>query len=140
MDQLKNLSAKELDEIYHQARAELKRRETLKQVVKDITNVLKKHNISFHEAMSAFDSSSSKTKGHKPKSKKPANQKRKTTKAKKNDRRSVVPAKYQHPETNATWSGRGRPPSWVTDVINAQQITIESFKSDNRFLIKTDES
>jgi DNA-binding protein H-NS len=25
----------------------------------------------------------------------------------------AVAAKYRHPETGATWTGRGRPPAWV---------------------------
>lgn len=28
-------------------------------------------------------------------------------------KRGRVPAKYRHPETGVTWSGRGRPPSWI---------------------------
>ena len=29
--------------------------------------------------------------------------------------RSPVPPKYRNPETNATWSGRGKPPRWISD-------------------------
>jgi DNA-binding protein H-NS len=25
-----------------------------------------------------------------------------------------VPPKYRHPETGATWTGRGKPPRWIT--------------------------
>ncbi|CAN0640346.1 H-NS family nucleoid-associated regulatory protein [Burkholderia cepacia] len=28
-------------------------------------------------------------------------------------RRGRAEAKYRHPETGATWSGRGRPPAWI---------------------------
>ncbi|MCR4470139.1 H-NS histone family protein [Burkholderia sp. SCN-KJ] len=28
-------------------------------------------------------------------------------------KRGRVDAKYRHPETGATWSGRGRPPAWI---------------------------
>lgn len=29
--------------------------------------------------------------------------------------RKPVPPKYRNPETDATWSGRGKPPRWITD-------------------------
>jgi len=25
-----------------------------------------------------------------------------------------VPPKYRHPETGDTWTGRGKPPKWIT--------------------------
>ncbi|MYN14760.1 H-NS histone family protein [Pusillimonas sp. TS35] len=28
--------------------------------------------------------------------------------------RRVVPPKYRHPETGDTWTGRGKPPKWIT--------------------------
>ena len=29
--------------------------------------------------------------------------------------RTPVPPKYRNPETGATWSGRGKPPRWISD-------------------------
>ncbi len=29
--------------------------------------------------------------------------------------RSPVPPKYRNPETDATWSGRGKPPRWISE-------------------------
>lgn len=29
--------------------------------------------------------------------------------------RTPVPPKYRNPETDATWSGRGKPPRWISD-------------------------
>jgi len=26
-----------------------------------------------------------------------------------------IPPKYRHPQTGATWTGRGKPPRWLTD-------------------------
>ena len=43
--------------------------------------------------------------------------------------RSKVAAKYQHPETGATWTGRGLPPKWLADEIAAG-------KSKEQFLIQ----
>lgn len=38
----------------------------------------------------------------------------KTTAAKR-----VIAPKYQHPETKATWTGRGKPPRWISDAESA---------------------
>lgn len=35
--------------------------------------------------------------------------------------RTPVPPKYRNPETNATWSGRGKPPRWISDAESAGQ-------------------
>jgi DNA-binding protein H-NS len=32
-----------------------------------------------------------------------------------NQTRGPVAIKYRHPDTNATWTGRGKPPRWVSD-------------------------
>ena len=42
--------------------------------------------------------------------------------------RSKVAAKYRHPDSGATWSGRGLPPKWLADEIVAG-------KSKDQFLI-----
>ncbi len=43
--------------------------------------------------------------------------------------RNPVPPKYRNPETGATWSGRGKPPRWISDAESAG-------KSRDEFLIK----
>jgi DNA-binding protein H-NS len=35
-----------------------------------------------------------------------------------------VPAKYRDPATGATWSGRGRAPTWIRDVKNRDRFLI----------------
>jgi DNA-binding protein H-NS len=42
--------------------------------------------------------------------------------------RPPVPVKYKHPETGATWTGRGKPPRWVVEAE-------ASGKSRNDFLV-----
>jgi|SRR5690606_19416647 len=42
--------------------------------------------------------------------------------------RKPVPPKYRNPETGATWSGRGKPPRWVSEAEQAG-------KSRDEFLI-----
>jgi len=44
-----------------------------------------------------------------------------------------VPAKYRHPQTGATWTGRGKAPRWVTAAEAEGQ-------SRNEFLIKPDQA
>ncbi|PLC55039.1 DNA-binding protein [Pollutimonas nitritireducens] len=44
-----------------------------------------------------------------------------------------VPAKYRHPQTGATWTGRGKAPRWVTAAEAEGQ-------TRNEFLIKTDQA
>jgi len=38
----------------------------------------------------------------------------------------TVPAKFRHPDTGATWSGRGKAPRWITDA-EGQGKTRDSF-------------
>jgi len=35
--------------------------------------------------------------------------------AKKAGAKQVIAPKYRHPQTGATWTGRGKPPRWLTD-------------------------
>jgi DNA-binding protein H-NS len=42
--------------------------------------------------------------------------------------RPPVPVKYKHPNTGATWTGRGKPPRWVVEAEAAGQ-------SRNDFLV-----
>lgn len=38
-------------------------------------------------------------------------------------KRRTIPAKYRHPENSSlTWTGRGRKPKWVTEVLAAGKI------------------
>jgi DNA-binding protein H-NS len=38
---------------------------------------------------------------------------------------STVTAKYQDPETGATWSGRGRAPTWIADAKNRDRFLVD---------------
>ncbi|HDR9881361.1 TPA: H-NS histone family protein [Burkholderia cenocepacia] len=38
--------------------------------------------------------------------------------------RSPVPPKYQDPKTGATWTGRGKPPQWISGVKNRDRYLI----------------
>jgi DNA-binding protein H-NS len=58
-----------------------------------------------------------------------AGRKRSANKTPRAGNRSKVAAKYRHPETGATWTGRGLPPKWIADAIAAG-------KSKEQFLIQ----
>lgn len=47
--------------------------------------------------------------------------------------RAEAAPKYKDPNSGALWSGRGRSPRWVVDVLDAQGISIEQFKSAPEF-------
>ena len=41
--------------------------------------------------------------------------------------------KYKDPETGATWSGRGRAPHWVQDILEKRKMSLEAFKVTAEF-------
>lgn len=41
-------------------------------------------------------------------------------------KKAVIAPKYRHPETGATWTGRGKPPRWVSDA-EAQGTSRDTF-------------
>ena len=38
--------------------------------------------------------------------------------------RKTVEPKYRHPQTGATWTGRGKPPRWIADANNREDYRI----------------
>lgn len=76
-----------------------------KPVIQSIVKSMKDYGISITE-LSAVLNKSSTTKERTVGVAKP----KKTSQA-----RGPVAIKYRHPETNATWTGRGKPPRWVSD-------------------------
>lgn len=61
--------------------------------------------------------------------------KAKTAAGKKNDKRAVVAFKYKNPKGAEKWSGRGRAPKWVGDILAKKRISIAQFKADKRYKI-----
>lgn len=41
--------------------------------------------------------------------------------------------KYRNPHGFETWTGRGRPPRWVVDIMEAQNLSLEAFKMSNEY-------
>ncbi len=47
--------------------------------------------------------------------------------------REAVVAKYRNPNGAETWSGRGKPPRWVVEIMDALGLTIEAFKASEAY-------
>ena len=50
-------------------------------------------------------------------------------------KRSETIAKFRHPDTGEEWSGRGRMPRWVQDVMLIENMTIDAFRNSIRYKI-----
>jgi len=91
---------KEIIRLQKQAQAlQAKRRAP---VIASIVRDMREYGITPEELASALGKKASKT---------PA---RKTAPAASKEKR-VVPPKYRHPDTGETWTGRGKPPRWITE-------------------------
>jgi DNA-binding protein H-NS len=123
MTKLKKLTAAQLNKMINETKAELKRRETITAATLEIRAILKKYKIDIQEidAQALQKTSISKR------------QKKTTASAKSRDQRRAVKAKYKEPDGTATWTGRGRTPSWVLGICAKHGIDVDSFKKDDRF-------
>ena len=136
MKQIEKLTDKQLAATAKEIAAEEKRRANLKAAASAILTVLKKHRLSVRD-LTDLDL------GQKP----VARAKRKTadkkgrpaaakkTSAKKSDKRAMVADKYKNPKGAEKWSGRGRAPHWVSDILAKKRISIAQFKADKRYKI-----
>lgn len=110
---LKQKIEKEIQKLQKQAQALQKKRRG--PVIASIIKSMREYDITPEEIASAF-------------SKKSAGRTAtvRTSASKTAGKRAPVPPKYKHPETGATWTGRGKPPRWVTDA-ESQGISRETF-------------
>ena len=136
MKHLEKLTDKQLAATAKEIAAEEKRRANLKAAASAILTVLKKHRLSVRD-LTDLDL------GQKPaarakkkligKKGRPAAAKK--TSAKKSDKRAMVADKYKNPKGAEKWSGRGRAPQWVSDILAKKRITVAQFKADKRYKI-----
>ena len=47
--------------------------------------------------------------------------------------RDSVAAKYRNPHGSDTWSGRGRPPRWVVEIMDSNGLDIDAFKASSAY-------
>ncbi|MFT0532286.1 H-NS family nucleoid-associated regulatory protein [Castellaniella hirudinis] len=73
-----------------------------KPVITSIVRSMRDYGITPEEIAEAFD-------------KKPAGRAAAGTRKPSTGAKRVIPPKYRHPETKAEWTGRGKPPRWVSD-------------------------
>jgi len=91
---------KQIDQLKKKAESLQNRRR--KPVIAAIIRDMREYAITPEEILSAF--------GKSPSARRVVSPRKNSGGAKK-----VVPAKYKHPETGATWTGRGKPPRWLSD-------------------------
>lgn len=117
---LAQLDAKALKRVISDASIALSRREKIEKAASELQRISKKYKLSNDELAAAvqFLRSSNSAKSVKLKT----------------VRRKVKP-KYQSKDGSKKWSGRGRSPSWVVNICRSEDISIDSFKTDARFLI-----
>ena len=119
----------------NQVAAEEKRRANLKAAASAILTVLKKHRLSVRDLtdLDLGQKPAARAK-KKPPAKKVALRRQKTS-VKKSDKRAMVADKYKNPKGAEKWSGRGRAPQWVSDILAKKRISIAQFKADKRYKI-----
>ena len=87
-----------------QARALALREKDRRPVITSIVRQMKAHDISVAEIAEAFG-----------KARAPRQAAAKPAAGGAQKPRKAVPVKYRHPETGATWTGRGRTPRWIVE-------------------------
>jgi len=123
MKALNTLSAAQLNKIIDETQAELTRRKNVDAATVEIRSVLKKYKIDFQDIdLNIITRTSGKS-----------GSKKRTKMIKSRDQRGTVKAKYKDPNSAATWTGRGRTPSWVQGICQNEGIDIDGFKKDDRF-------
>ena len=106
MKTVKKLTKTELNTLISAASKELEERKKSRALLSDIQKVFKKHGVP-KESMGFY------LKAAEADSKSDAKRPRKIAK-----RSGIkVPPKYKCPKTNATWTGRGRAPKWVLELL-----------------------
>ena len=123
--ELNSLNARQLKQVISDASSALNRRQKVEKAMAEIQRVSKKYKLNKEELKTVLVSiqSSKAVSTSKPKSV-----------------RTKVEPKYQSQDGSKKWTGRGRTPSWVVEICRSKGLTVESFKSDSRFLIQSSTS
>lgn len=136
MKSIEKLTDQQLALAARNIEAERKLRASRKAAALAILAVLKKHKLSVNDLPELKLNQIPKRREKKKKAgNKVRRVKLKNATASKNDKRSKVAFKYKNPNGGEKWSGRGRPPKWVSDIIAKKRISIEQFKANKHFKI-----
>ena len=115
---LENLSDKDLAKIASNIEMENKRRANRKAAAAAIIAILRKYKLSIGDIPElGLEKLSPKTELRRAVAFKRSAAKAKTKPSKKIDKRVTVAYKYKNPKGLEKWSGRGRPPKWVTGLL-----------------------
>ena len=126
MKTLSELTTKALEKTIDEAQTELRRRESILQATQEIVKILKKHNLTAGDI--EFKTLQSKSKSN-PRLKVTG------TPSKQKKTRAKLPPKFKSPDGSQKWTGRGRAPGWVVALCEAEDLTIDAFKQNQRFKI-----
>ena len=136
MKNIERLTDNELALAARKIDAEAKLRANRREAASAISAILKKYGLSASD-LSQLDlgQKSKKAKLTKTSSGKGRRGKITTTTSKKADKRAKVAFKYKNPKGLEKWSGRGRPPKWVSAILTQKRISLVQFKANKRYKI-----
>ena len=133
---LEDLSDKDLAKIAGNIKEENKRRANRKAAAAAIIAVLKKHKLSIDDIPELeLGKRPSKTGRKRAVATETSAAKSKAKPSRKTDKRLKVAYKYKNPNGLEKWSGRGRPPKWVSGLLEHHKISLEQFKASKRYKI-----
>lgn len=126
MTNLKELTTKDLEKTIGEAQIELRRRDSILHATQEIVKILKKYNLKAGDI--EFKTLQSESE---------ANPRLKVTgtPSKQKQTRAKLPPKFKSPDGSQKWTGRGRAPGWVVALCEAEGLTIDAFKQNQRFKI-----
>jgi DNA-binding protein H-NS len=133
---MKELSDRDLILAAREIEAESKLRANRRAAASAILTILKKHKLSVSDLPDLDLGQHGKARtGKKSAAKRGRLSKPKVITGKKNDQRAKVAFKYKNPQGSGNWSGRGRAPKWVEEILKKRNISLIQFKSDRRYKI-----
>ena len=136
MKSIEKLTDKQLALAARNIEAERKLRANRKAATMAILAILKKHNLSVSDLSELrLGQIKNRRRTEKNTTKRIRQIKKKNAGASKSDRRSKVAFKYKNPSGFEKWSGRGRAPKWVNDILATKRISIEQFKAHKKYKI-----
>lgn len=136
MKSIENLSDHELKLTARKIEAEAKLRANRRAAASAILIILKKYKLSIRD-LPDLNLGQTNSKRLRKKSSTEPKRPRKTEVPNKQkiDKRAKVAFKYKDPKSRNKWSGRGRSPKWVTDILAKDRISMAQFKADKRYRI-----
>ena len=133
---LAKLSDQDLAKMAKDIDFENKRRGNLKAAASAILAILEKYELSVSDLSELqFDQPFTKQTKKKTIVNRGRKKKPKISIAKTVDKRAKVASKFKNPKGDEQWSGRGRTPKWVADILSEKRMSIAQFKNDKRYMI-----